>query len=157
MAPKSVFLRNVIELQKRKMIPGDVAEKLSILSDDRLVRALAGLFLDIVELQPEHVDTLLDAESDKEFEAALRNVKCQVAPPSLEQFGRNFFLAGIRFLSLLERTRPEIQPEQTQRGYDFLIEKILPTIILSISLHNKGNVAAQEKFNRMLNDLIHRE
>ena len=157
MAPKSLYLRNIVDLQKRKMIASDVAEKLCILTNDRLQQTISTMFLDIVALQSEHVDILLAAESDKSFAHALREIKRQVAPRTLAYFSRNLLLSLMRFLSYLERLRPDADPEQIREACEFLVDKIVRMSSLTSTAHSKDDNALREKMNQMLYGLINRE
>jgi hypothetical protein len=115
----------VRDLTRRQVISSEIAERLAILPDDRLGLALATLIIDIPHLRREHVDQLIEADTDAQFERALRGVKRQIATPTLDLYAQILFAALIRYLGIADLACRQNVDETSVRVASFVCDKIL--------------------------------
>jgi len=145
----------VKDLQRRQVISREIAERLAILSPDRLGITLAVLIIDIPNLRREHVDELLSAETDSEFSVALRNVKRRISIPTADLYAQLLYLSLIRFIGVAENTIKS-DNEDADRLVRFVVDKILQTVWVTLSLlsQREKNEAASKHLKRFRNTIL---
>jgi hypothetical protein len=119
------YTNTLKDLTNRQVISSEVAERLALLPEERLGLALATLIIDIPHIRREHVDRLLEAETDAQYEKALRLIKREISVPTLDLYAQILFAALIRYLGIADLACRQNADETSVHVAAFVCDKIL--------------------------------